>query len=272
MCVRTKMNCYLLRCFCPHLGNKEHKHKKGKVEDNDERRRGNFQITISAELVAGQKDNYIESTVIVTQYFACSRSANLIYLSFSVLLFFMLSKSLSPSSFSGHFSFLHLFLPHHVISFTVDLVYMYFIFLLSRSLSGRIVGGVWWFFTLIIISSYTANLAAFLTVERMVSPIESAEDLAKQTEIAYGTLDSGSTKEFFRVCFLLCCLIPFARNLRMLLSLWQSELICLFCPLNLKSTMDHGFCSSVQTYSKNTVLGFFLSFSNACLPSSEASH
>lgn len=77
-----------------------------------------------------------------------------------------------------------------------------------RSLSGRIVGGVWWFFTLIIISSYTANLAAFLTVERMVSPIESAEDLAKQTEIAYGTLDSGSTKEFFRVsvrvgrCFL----------------------------------------------------------------------
>lgn len=70
---------------------------------------------------------------------------------------------------------------------------------LDRSLSGRIVGGVWWFFTLIIISSYTANLAAFLTVERMVSPIESAEDLAKQTEIAYGTLDSGSTKEFFKV-------------------------------------------------------------------------
>ncbi|KAG5852210.1 hypothetical protein ANANG_G00059980 [Anguilla anguilla] len=68
----------------------------------------------------------------------------------------------------------------------------------TQVLVRRIVGGVWWFFTLIIISSYTANLAAFLTVERMVSPIESAEDLAKQTEIAYGTLDSGSTKEFFR--------------------------------------------------------------------------
>jgi len=37
----------------------------------------------------------------------------------------------------------------------------------------------------------------------MVSPIESAEDLAKQTEIAYGTLDSGSTKEFFRVRYTL---------------------------------------------------------------------
>ena len=30
---------------------------------------------------------------------------------------------------------------------------------------------MWWFFTLIMISSYTANLAAFLTVERMESPI-----------------------------------------------------------------------------------------------------
>jgi len=69
----------------------------------------------------------------------------------------------------------------------------------DRSMSGRIVGSVWWFFTLIIISSYTANLAAFLTVERMQSPIESADDLAKQTEIKYGTVESGTTREFFRV-------------------------------------------------------------------------
>jgi len=61
------------------------------------------------------------------------------------------------------------------------------------------VGGIWWFFTLIIISSYTANLAAFLTVERMITPIENADDLATQTEIAYGTLESGSTMTFFRV-------------------------------------------------------------------------
>jgi hypothetical protein len=33
------------------------------------------------------------------------------------------------------------------------------------------VAGLWWWFTLIMISSYTANLAAFLTVERMESPI-----------------------------------------------------------------------------------------------------
>ncbi|XP_044594083.1 glutamate receptor ionotropic, kainate 1-like isoform X2 [Cotesia glomerata] len=67
-----------------------------------------------------------------------------------------------------------------------------------KATSTRIVGGVWWFFTLIIISSYTANLAAFLTVERMITPIEHAEDLAGQTDITYGTLDSGSTMTFFR--------------------------------------------------------------------------
>lgn len=68
-----------------------------------------------------------------------------------------------------------------------------------KAASTRIVSGIWWFFTLIIISSYTANLAAFLTVERMITPIENADDLASQTEIAYGTLESGSTMTFFRV-------------------------------------------------------------------------
>lgn len=66
-------------------------------------------------------------------------------------------------------------------------------------MSGRVVGSSWWFFTLIIISTYTANLAAFLTVERMLTPIESADDLANQREISYGTLSAGSTMAFFQV-------------------------------------------------------------------------
>lgn len=71
--------------------------------------------------------------------------------------------------------------------------------LMPKALSTRIVGGIWWFFTLIIISSYTANLAAFLTVERMDSPIDSADDLAKQTKIEYGAVRDGSTMTFFKV-------------------------------------------------------------------------
>nr|QZH55024.1 ionotropic glutamate receptor 1 [Achelura yunnanensis] len=39
-----------------------------------------------------------------------------------------------------------------------------------RSLSGRIVGTVWWFFALILVCSYTANLAAYLIVERITEP------------------------------------------------------------------------------------------------------
>ena len=103
----------------------------------------------------------------------------------------------------------------------------------ARSLSGRVAGSVWWFYSLIIISTYTANLretalraaawwgalslgmilnredsqvcqytanlAAFLTVERMLTPIEGADDLVRQTKIKYGTLDAGSTKDFFQV-------------------------------------------------------------------------
>ncbi|XP_017872751.1 PREDICTED: glutamate receptor ionotropic, kainate 2-like, partial [Drosophila arizonae] len=68
-----------------------------------------------------------------------------------------------------------------------------------RAISTRIISSIWGFFSLIIVASYTANLAAFLTVERMINPIENADDLASQTEISYGTLESGSTMTFFRV-------------------------------------------------------------------------
>nr|XP_022295209.1 glutamate receptor ionotropic, kainate 2-like [Crassostrea virginica] len=66
------------------------------------------------------------------------------------------------------------------------------------AVSTRTLAASWWFFTLILISSYTANLAAFLTVENVVSPIESAEDLASQTVIKFGTTQGGSTMDFFR--------------------------------------------------------------------------
>jgi len=48
------------------------------------------------------------------------------------------------------------------------------------------------------ISSYTANLAAFLTAAKMDTPINSAEDLSKQTKIKYGTYCCGSTNAFFK--------------------------------------------------------------------------
>jgi len=70
--------------------------------------------------------------------------------------------------------------------------------LAPKSMSTRAMAGTWYFFTLIMISSYTANLAAFLTVEKVVYPFENAKDLSEQSEIKYGCVESGSTRTFFK--------------------------------------------------------------------------
>lgn len=57
---------------------------------------------------------------------------------------------------------------------------------------------MWWFFALIMLASYTANLAAFLTMDRMSSSINGADDLAKQVKIKYGAVKGGSTMKFFK--------------------------------------------------------------------------
>jgi ABC-type amino acid transport substrate-binding protein len=65
--------------------------------------------------------------------------------------------------------------------------------------STRIVASMWWFFTLIMVSSYTANLAAFLTIESLSSPISNVEDLANADgAIPYGAKKGGSTFGFFK--------------------------------------------------------------------------
>ncbi|KAJ6215793.1 hypothetical protein RDWZM_010293 [Blomia tropicalis] len=69
--------------------------------------------------------------------------------------------------------------------------------LTPKAMSTRTIAAIWYFFTLIMIASYTANLAAFLTVEKIVYPIENAEGLSAQEKIAYGCLGSGSTASFF---------------------------------------------------------------------------
>lgn len=70
--------------------------------------------------------------------------------------------------------------------------------LAPKSMSTRVIGGSWYFFTLIIIASYTANLAAFLTIEVTTYPFNNVEELAEQTKIGYGCVVSGSTRTSFR--------------------------------------------------------------------------
>ncbi|KAF0308662.1 Ionotropic receptor 25a [Amphibalanus amphitrite] len=67
-----------------------------------------------------------------------------------------------------------------------------------KNMSGRLVAATWWLFGFIIIASYTANLAAFLTVSRLDSPIESLEGLAKQYKVQYAPMNGTSTMNYFK--------------------------------------------------------------------------
>ncbi|XP_060097061.1 glutamate receptor ionotropic, delta-1 isoform X2 [Heteronotia binoei] len=67
-----------------------------------------------------------------------------------------------------------------------------------NSMAMRIVMGSWWLFTLIVCSSYTANLAAFLTVNRMDNPIRTFQDLSKQMDVSYGTVKDSAVYEYFK--------------------------------------------------------------------------
>ena len=57
--------------------------------------------------------------------------------------------------------------------------------------------GMWYFFALIMIASYTANLAAFLTVSRLDSPVNSLDDLATQYKVLYAPQNGTDTATYF---------------------------------------------------------------------------
>lgn len=80
-----------------------------------------------------------------------------------------------------------------------------------KNVSGRLVAATWWLFGFIIIASYTANLAAFLTVSRLEQPIRyhqplryvhvfvsSLDDLSKQYKIEYAPVKDSATETYFR--------------------------------------------------------------------------
>src|SRR6185295_9579795 len=67
-----------------------------------------------------------------------------------------------------------------------------------KNISGRLVAATWWLFGFIIIASYTANLAAFLTVSRLETQISSLDDLAKQYKIKYAPVRGTASEVYFK--------------------------------------------------------------------------
>lgn len=79
-----------------------------------------------------------------------------------------------------------------------------------RAASLRLASAFWWFFTLVITSSYTANLSAFLVAENPMQIIKSVEDFKEcglenqpKCKVDFGAKKGGATFEFFKVTFFL---------------------------------------------------------------------
>ncbi|KAJ8391776.1 hypothetical protein AAFF_G00085480, partial [Aldrovandia affinis] len=67
-----------------------------------------------------------------------------------------------------------------------------------NSMALRIVMGSWWLFALIVCSSYTANLAAYLTVSRMDNAVRTFQDLSRQVDLSYGTVRDSAVYDYFK--------------------------------------------------------------------------
>lgn len=90
---------------------------------------------------------------------------------------------------------------------------------MPKAFSGRIVVGTYWLFVVLMLATFTANLAgfflslsllkiffellisslpAFLTVERMQTAVQSLEQLARQSRIAYTVVEGSDVHQYFR--------------------------------------------------------------------------
>jgi len=66
-----------------------------------------------------------------------------------------------------------------------------------KAISGRILVAAYWLFVVLMLATFTANLAAFLTVERMQTPVQSLEQLARQSRINYTVVKESDTHQYF---------------------------------------------------------------------------
>ncbi|KAF7407327.1 hypothetical protein HZH66_001864 [Vespula vulgaris] len=66
-----------------------------------------------------------------------------------------------------------------------------------KALSSRTLVAAYWLFVVLMLATFTANLAAFLTVERMQSPVQSLEQLARQSRINYTVRVNSGAHQYF---------------------------------------------------------------------------
>eukprot|EP00118_Oscarella_pearsei_P008471 m.43758 g.43758 ORF g.43758 m.43758 type:complete len:863 (+) comp33476_c0_seq5:58-2646(+) len=62
---------------------------------------------------------------------------------------------------------------------------------------SRVLFGGWFFFAIIVVATYTANLATFYVSDVIPSGLNNLDELADQTEVMYGTVKGSAIEEFF---------------------------------------------------------------------------
>ena len=70
-----------------------------------------------------------------------------------------------------------------------------------KALSSRVLVAAYWLFVVLMLATFTANLAAFLTVERMQETVKSLEELNRQSKINYTVMNDSPYLEYFQVYF-----------------------------------------------------------------------
>ncbi|XP_076061279.1 ionotropic receptor 93a-like [Oratosquilla oratoria] len=70
---------------------------------------------------------------------------------------------------------------------------------LPLSNSGRMVVGFWWIFVLVVVTTYSGNLVAFLTFPQIENPVNNLEDLVKSKDsMTWGYLGGTVLEEYFK--------------------------------------------------------------------------
>ncbi|KPP59304.1 putative glutamate receptor, partial [Scleropages formosus] len=67
-----------------------------------------------------------------------------------------------------------------------------------KAFSGRVISAIWWFFVVVLLASYFANMSAMQQSDKPHVSIQTFEDLANQDVIEYGTLSVSSSLAFFK--------------------------------------------------------------------------
>ena len=66
-------------------------------------------------------------------------------------------------------------------------------------MSGRVVVASWWLFVVLVVSCYTANLAAFLTVTSIGTTINTVEELMAQSQVQVGLVENQAAHQLLKV-------------------------------------------------------------------------